>query len=209
MRYISPPDFHREAAERIGILLVNSGTPALAGARRRARFLAGLPRRSACGRAAARAVAADPVRVHPAFSAAALGAQIPQDLVRVLAAPLLDLSERLRTELIGTLAQRMLAPLSIELGMLYGGEPDGHAGAGAAAGVRRAAHSRRCRCSRSTAAPPPGAAYDQVNGELRRWRWLPGAALRGRLSRSSGLHRRAARKRHSALGAARPHRSTC
>ena len=27
MRYISSPDFHRDGAERIGILLVNSGTP--------------------------------------------------------------------------------------------------------------------------------------------------------------------------------------
>ncbi|MGH8179626.1 MAG: ferrochelatase, partial [Steroidobacteraceae bacterium] len=27
MRYISSPDFHRDSAERIGILLVNSGTP--------------------------------------------------------------------------------------------------------------------------------------------------------------------------------------
>ena len=28
MRYISSPDFHRDGAERIGILLVNTGTPA-------------------------------------------------------------------------------------------------------------------------------------------------------------------------------------
>src|SRR5256885_17142371 len=33
--------------------------------------------------------------------------------------PLRDLSERLRAELAGSLAQRMLAPLSVELGMLY------------------------------------------------------------------------------------------
>ena len=40
MRYISSPDFHRDGAERIGILLVNSGTPAAPEAREVRKFLA-------------------------------------------------------------------------------------------------------------------------------------------------------------------------
>ena len=40
MRYISSPDFHRDGAERIGILLVNSGTPAAPEAGEVRKFLA-------------------------------------------------------------------------------------------------------------------------------------------------------------------------
>ena len=40
MRYLSSPDVHRDSAERIGILLVNSGTPAAAEPRAVRRFLA-------------------------------------------------------------------------------------------------------------------------------------------------------------------------
>ncbi|MFZ0499586.1 MAG: ferrochelatase, partial [Steroidobacteraceae bacterium] len=40
MRYISSPDFHRDSAERIGILLVNFGTPAAPEPRAVRRFLA-------------------------------------------------------------------------------------------------------------------------------------------------------------------------
>src|ERR1700761_983309 len=42
MRYVSSPDFHREGAERIGILLVNSGTPASPEPADVRHFLAGL-----------------------------------------------------------------------------------------------------------------------------------------------------------------------
>jgi len=42
MRYISSPDFHRDGAERIGILLVNSGTPASPEPADVRKFLAGL-----------------------------------------------------------------------------------------------------------------------------------------------------------------------
>ena len=40
MRYISSPDFHRDGAERIGILLVNTGTPAAPEARDVRKYLA-------------------------------------------------------------------------------------------------------------------------------------------------------------------------
>jgi ferrochelatase len=87
-------------------------------------------------------------------------------------APLLALSEQLRTELTSTLAQRMLAPLTLELGMLYGGDPS----------VPQAlARLRESGCQRILVVPlfpqycgaTTGAAYDRVNKELRRWRWLP------------------------------------
>src|ERR1700760_508197 len=42
MRYISSPDFPRDGAERIGILLVNSGTPATPEPADVRKFLAGL-----------------------------------------------------------------------------------------------------------------------------------------------------------------------
>jgi protoporphyrin/coproporphyrin ferrochelatase len=85
--------------------------------------------------------------------------------------PLLDLSERLRAELTTTLAQNMLAPLSIELGMLYS-EPS----VKQALGRLRESGAQRILvlpmfpqyCGATT-----GAVYDQVNAELRSWRWLP------------------------------------
>ena len=69
------------------------------------------------------------------------------------------------------LAQRMLAPLSVELGMLYSA-PDG----GQALARLRNSGAQRILvvplfpqyCGATT-----GAVYDQVSGELRRWRWLP------------------------------------
>src|SRR5256886_2779435 len=85
--------------------------------------------------------------------------------------PLRDLSERLRAELAGSLAQRMLAPLSVELGMLY-----------SAPEVRGAlARLRDCGAQRILVLPlfpqycaaTTGAVYDQVSTELRRWRALP------------------------------------
>jgi ferrochelatase len=85
--------------------------------------------------------------------------------------PLLDLSERLRTELISTLAQNVLAPLSIELAMLYSKPSVSEA----LARLRESGAQRILvlpmfpqYCGATT-----GAVYDQVNAELRRWRWLP------------------------------------
>src|SRR5256885_5710839 len=106
MRYANP--------ERIGILLVNSGTPqaAQAGAVRAflARFLAD-PRVVELPRAL--------------WLPLLYGVILPWRPRRVArkyrliwtasGSPLRDLSERLRAELAGSLAQRMLAPLSVEL----------------------------------------------------------------------------------------------
>jgi protoporphyrin/coproporphyrin ferrochelatase len=171
MRYISSPDFHRDGAERIGILLVNSGTPASAEPRDVRKFLAGL--------------LGDPRVVElprPLWLPILYGLILPfrprrsakkyRKIWSQQGSPLLASSERLRTELIGTLAQRMLAPLSIELGMLYGCEPT----VPQALTKLRESGAQRILvvplfpqyCGATT-----GAAYDQVNAELRRWRWLP------------------------------------
>ncbi len=71
----------------------------------------------------------------------------------------------------GTLAQRMLAPFSAELGMLYG-EP---AVPQALARLRESGAQRILvlplfpqYCGATT-----GAVYDRVTAELSRWRWLP------------------------------------
>jgi ferrochelatase len=171
MRYISSPDFHRDGAERIGILLINSGTPASPRTRDVRRFLAEL--------------LGDPRVVElprwlwlPILHGFILpwrprsSARRYRQIWSANGAPLLELSERLRHELQSTLAQRMLAPLSIELGMLYGSDPT------VPQALTRLRESGAQRilvvpmfpqyCGATT-----GAAYDQVNRELRNWRWLP------------------------------------
>lgn len=171
MRYISSPDFHRDGAERIGILLVNSGTPASPAPKDVRKFLAGLlgdPRVVELPRALWLPILHGlilPFRPHRS-------ARKYRKIWSKAGSPLLALSEKLRSELIGTLAQRMLAPLSIELGMMYGGEPT----VPQALTKLRESGAQRILvvplfpqyCGATT-----GAAYDQVNAELRRWRWLP------------------------------------
>ena len=170
MRYISSHDFHRDSAERIGILLVNSGTPAAPEPRAVRRFLARM--------------LSDPriVEMPRALWLPILHGLIlplrPRRVARKYRAiwsqsgsPLLGLSERLRALLTTTLAQRTLAPFSVELGMLYG-EPSVPQ---ALARLRESGAQRILviplfpqYCGATT-----GAVYDQVAAELRRWRWLP------------------------------------
>jgi len=171
MRYINSPEYRHDGAERLGILLVNSGTPATPEPRDVRAFLKGL--------------LSDPrvVELPQALWLPILyGFILPfrprrsarkyRKIWSQAGSPLLALSRQLRTELIGTLAQRMLAPLSIELGMLYGGDPTVPQ---ALAKLRESGAQRILvvplfpqYCGATT-----GAVYDQVNAELRRWRWLP------------------------------------
>src|SRR5512142_910631 len=111
MRYISSPDFHRDGAERIGILLVNSGTPASPAPKDVRKFLAGLlgdPRVVELPRALwlpllyGVILPFRPHRVAPKY----------RKIWSEHGSPLLDFSERLRAELLTTLAQRMLAPFT-------------------------------------------------------------------------------------------------
>lgn len=170
MRYVSSPDFHRDSAERIGILLVNSGTPQAPEPWAVRRFLSRML-------SDPRVVELPRALWFPILYGLILPfrpARVARKYRRIWSpsgSPLLDLSQRLRTELMGTLAQRMLAPFSAELAMLYGepGVPQ------ALANLREAGAQRILvlplfpqYCGATT-----GAAYDRVTAELKRWRWLP------------------------------------
>ena len=170
MRYASSPPAPREGAERIGILLVNSGTPDAPTPRAVRRFLARF--------------LSDPRVVElprPLWLALLYGVILPWRPRRVArkyrliwspgGSPLRDLSERLRAELTAVLAQRMLAPLSVELGMLYSAPDVG----GALQRLRDSGAQRILvlplfpqYCGATT-----GAVFDQVSAELRRWRGVP------------------------------------
>jgi protoporphyrin/coproporphyrin ferrochelatase len=159
-----------ELTERIGILLVNSGTP--------------LAAHSGAVRAFLKRFLADPRVVElPRLLWLPLlyGLILPWRPVRVArkyrliwsaaGSPLRDLSERLRGELANALAQRMLAPLSVELGMLYSAPEVGEALRRLrAGGVRRLLvlplFPQYC-------AATTGSVHDQVSAELRHWRALP------------------------------------
>jgi protoporphyrin/coproporphyrin ferrochelatase len=158
------------SVERIGVLLVNSGTPRAPepGAVRAflARFLAD-----------PRVVQLPRALWLPLLYAVILPLR-PRSVARkyrliwsASGSPLRELSERLRIELVCALAQRMLAPLTVELGMLYS-EPE----LSAALERLHAANVRRLlvlplfpqRCSATT-----GAVYDRLSATLRSWRTLP------------------------------------
>ena len=162
------------STERIGILLINSGTPlaAEAGAVRAflARFLADprvveLPRALWLPLLYGLILPLRPWRVARKY----------RRIWSAAGSPLRDLSERLRGELAKALAQRMLAPLSVELGMLYSTPY-----VPAALGRLRDGGAQRLlvlplfpQYSGATT----GAAHEQVMGELRRWRTLPDLQL--------------------------------
>ena len=170
MRYLSSPDFQHDSAERIGILLVNSGTPEEPNPAAVRRFL--------------RRFLSDPrvVELPRALWLPLLyGVVLPLRPARVArkyrliwsaaGSPLRDLSERLHTELTAVLARRLLAPLTVELAMLY-----------SPPSVREALDRLRTSGAQRILVLPlfpqycgatTGAVYDQVNAELSRWRWLP------------------------------------
>ncbi len=118
MRYISSPDFRHDGAERIGVLLVNHGTPQSLRTRDVRKFLQRL--------------LSDPRVVElprafwlPLLHGFVLRTQPRRSMLRYAkiwterGSPLNVTSEELRTELAGTLTQRVLAPFSLELAMLY------------------------------------------------------------------------------------------
>ncbi len=156
--------------ERIGILLINSGTPlrADAGAVRAflARFLRDprvveLPRAVWLPLLYGVILPLRPRRVARKY----------QRIWSAGGSPLRDLTERLRNELAAALNSRMLAPLSVEVGMLYS-PPE------VPAAMRRLRDSGAQRLLVLPLFPQycgatSGAASDQVSAELRRWRALP------------------------------------
>ncbi len=165
MSYVSSPEFRHDGTERIGVLLVNSGTPASLATRDVRRFLRGLlsdRRVVELPRALWLPVLYSLILpTRPYFSA--------RKYARIWTAqgsPMTTLSNELRTELIG-----VLAPFSIELAMLYG-EPT------VASALSRLRNSGAQRILVVPLFPQysgasTGAVYDHVNAELRHWRWLP------------------------------------
>jgi protoporphyrin/coproporphyrin ferrochelatase len=170
VRFSSSPEFRHDGAERIGVLLCNSGTPDSPSIRDVRRFLA--------------AFLSDPrvVELPRALWLPALHGVILRTRPRQSAgkyakiwtpegSPLSVLSRELRQRLLGTLAERVLAPFSVELAMLYS-RPS------VAEGLERlrAAGAQRILvvplfpqyCGAST-----GSVYDRVGAALRTWRWLP------------------------------------
>ena len=170
MTYINSPQFRHDGTERIGVLLVNSGTPVSLSRRDVRKFLRGLlsdPRVVELPRALWLPILYGLILpARPRLSA--------RKYARIWTAdgsPMITLSAQLRTELTSVLAQRTLAPFSIELAMLYS-EPSV---AGALVRLRDAGAQKMLvvplypqYCGAST-----GAVYDRVSTELRRWRWLP------------------------------------
>ena len=171
MRYLSPPaQSVTPGAERIGILLVNSGTPEAPTAAAVRAFLARFL-------SDPRVVELPRVLWLPILWGAILPlrpGRVARKYRRIWStsgSPLRDLSQRLRDGVAAMLAQRMLAPLSVEVAMLYSA-PD------LVPALKRLCEGGARRilvlplfpqyCAATT-----GAVYDQVSAELRRWRWLP------------------------------------
>jgi len=170
MRYLRPPDLRPDTAGHIGVLLVNSGTPASLAPRDVRRFLKGL--------------LSDPRVIElprTLWLPILYGFILPLRPVRVArkyarvwtneGSPLVAFSARLRTELQHALAQRLPTPVSIELGMLYSppSVPDGLRRLRDLGAQRILILPLYPQYSGSTT----GAAFDQVAAELKHWRRLP------------------------------------
>lgn len=170
MRYIGTPGFEHDTPERLGILLVNSGTPDSTSTGDVRRFLARLlgdPRVVEMPRALWLPILHGIIlRTRPFRSARKY-----RSIWTERGSPLLRFSEDLRDQLSSELAQRVLAPSAIELGMLYA-----NPSVPAALAKLRAAGAQRILvlplfpqyCGAST-----GAVFDQVAAELSRLRWVP------------------------------------
>lgn len=170
MRYRSSPETRHDGAAHIGVLLVNSGTPATLATRDVRSFLKGL--------------LCDPrvVELPRALWLPILyGFILPFRPARIVhkyrsiwtpdGSPLVSFSSRLRVELTRALAQQVSSKLSIELGMLY-----------SPPSVRDAlARLREAGAQQLLVLPlfpqysgaTTGAVHDRVTAELRQWRWLP------------------------------------
>jgi ferrochelatase len=170
--YVGRPDLGHQLAnpERIGVLLVNSGTPDSPSPRDVRRFLARLlgdPRVVEAPRALWLPLLHGVIlRTRPRRSARKY-----RSIWTEHGSPLLVLSEQLRATLEHELATRVIAPLSVELGMLYASPS-----VPAALQKLRDVGAQRILvlplfpqyCGASTAP-----VFDQVSSELQRWRWVP------------------------------------
>src|SRR5262245_34269788 len=170
MRYISSPGFRHDGTERIGVLLVNSGTPAAPEPRAVRHFLRGL--------------LGDPrvVELPRALWLPILyGFILPFRPGRIAhkyrsiwtpdGSPLVAISSKLRTELTRALAQQVSARLSIEMGMLY--SPPSVADALARLREDGAKQLLVLPLFPQYSGATTGAVHDRISKELGSWRWLP------------------------------------
>lgn len=170
MRYLSSPDFRHNGADHIGVLLVNSGTPASLASRDVRQFLKGLlsdPRVIELPRALW-------LPILYAFILPLRPARVARKYAKIwtrAGSPLVAISNQLRDELKRTLAHRLLSPFSIELAMLY-----------SPPSVSQALERLRDLGAQRILVLPlypqysgatTGAVHDRVTAELAHWRWLP------------------------------------
>lgn len=170
VRFLGHPRFDHDNVERIGVLLINSGTPDSLTVRDVRRFLARLlsdPRVVELPRALWLPILHGIIlRTRPARSARKYRSIWTDD-----GSPLLRHGEALRDGVRAGLARRVLAPTAVELGMLYSSPGVGDA----------LARLREAGASRILALPlfpqyagaTGGASFDQIGAALRRWRWVP------------------------------------
>src|SRR5690606_13056745 len=118
MRFIGSPEYRHEGAERIGVLLVNLGTPDSLSVADVRSFLKGLlsdPRVVELPRGLWLPFLHGIIlRARPSRSA-----EKYRKIWTEQGSPLLVISQRLRSELTVALGQLLGAPVSVEIGMLY------------------------------------------------------------------------------------------
>lgn len=169
-RFSGSPDPRRDDGERIGVLLVNSGSPDSAAIRDIRRFLGKLlsdPRVVELPRWLWLPILRGIILpIRPLRSAGRY-----RELFAAGRSPLLSISEALREGLAGDMPQRVAAPVTIAIGMLYS-SPSIHDAALRLleAGARRLLviplFPQYCGVT-------SGAVYDQVGTLLAGLRWLP------------------------------------
>jgi ferrochelatase len=170
MRYIGISDFNHESTERLGLLLVNSGTPDSPRTRDVRRFLGRLlgdPRVVELPRLLWLPLLHGIIlRTRPFRSARKYRSIWTAD-----GSPLLLHMAQLREQLAAELSKRVIAPIAVEVGMLYANPSVPHA-------LKRLRDAGATRILALPLFPQySGAAtapvFDQVTAELRRWRWVP------------------------------------
>lgn len=170
MRYRSSPELRHEGAAHIGVVLVNSGTPASLSRRDVRSFLKGLlsdPRVIELPRALWLPILYGfilpfrPGRIAHKY----------QSIWTPDGSPLVAISSRLRAELTRALAQQLSARISIEMGMLY--SPPSVGDALARMRDEGAKQLLVLPLFPQYSGATTGAVHDRVGKELGSWRWLP------------------------------------
>ncbi len=169
-RYVNSPGHREDTSSRIGVLLVNTGTPDEATARGVRRFLAEMladPRLVELPRALWLPILHGVIlRVRPHRSARAY-----RKIWTPEGSPQLVILRRLARDLRGTLERSIAAPLAVEVGMCYG-QPSIPA---ALAALRDAGAQRIIVLPLfpQYAGVTTASAFDRVSAELQRWRCVP------------------------------------